>query len=183
MKCHQLQFCITKKPRTKLPNSGRIVSQGRKALILHETLWKVHQSQILTGAQEFPSLWQEEMHFAYLMAVGSSRLQQLEKLWLSDSEGTGTIRAHPFWKGSQRVQPPVVELKINWKELTVAAVGMEVAFQRILEYAEFLEGSWRCAVNCSVLLGDLCTAKTVWGCEKPADGLSSTHLAAWATQS
>lgn len=138
MKCYQLQFCITKKPRTKLPNSGRIVSQGRKALILHETLWKVHQSQILTGAQEFPSLWQEEMHFVYLMAVGSSRLQQLEKLWLSDSEGTGTIRAHPFWKGSQRVQPAVVELKINWKELTVAAVGMEVAFQRILEYAEFL---------------------------------------------
>lgn len=101
-----------KKLRTKLPNSGRIISQGRKALILHETLWKVHQSQILAGAQEFPSLWQEEMHFAYLMAVRSPRLQHFEKSWLSllkGSEGTGTIRAHPFWKGSQQKQPAVVE--------------------------------------------------------------------------
>lgn len=71
MKCHRLKFCITKKLRTKLPNSGRILSPGRKALILHETPGKMHQSHIITGAQEFSGCWQEEMHFAYVRAVGS----------------------------------------------------------------------------------------------------------------
>lgn len=99
----------------------------------------MHQSHIITGAQEFSSLWQEEMHFAYMIALGRSRLQRLEKLWLSLLryrllEETGAITAHPFWKGSQQVQPAVIapENKLEEAVSSSCGNGEDVPFQRTI---------------------------------------------------
>jgi len=162
MKWHR-QILYNKKLRTKLPNSCRIASQGRKALILHETPWKMNQSHIITSAQGFSSLWQEEMHFAYMIAVGSSRLQRLEKLWLSllryrILEESGDITARPFWKGSQQVQTAVIvpENKLEGAVSGSHGDGEDVPLQR-------LEASWRRATNWSVLLGDIVRSKDTPG--------------------
>lgn len=74
-----------------------------------------------------------------MIAMGSSRLQWLEKLWLSLSrcrllEETGAITAHPFWKGSQQVQPAVIvpENKLEGAVSGSRGNGEDVLFQRAI---------------------------------------------------
>lgn len=97
----------------------------------------MHQSHIITDAQKFSGLWQEEMHFAYTIAVGTSRLQQLENLWLSLLryrllEESEAFKAHLFWKSSQQVQPAVIvpENKLEGAISSSRGNGGDVPLQR-----------------------------------------------------
>lgn len=59
-------------------------------------------------------------------------------------------------------------LKVNWKEQSAGAVGMEMTclFSEQPELTQTWEGSWRCVINWSVLLGDVVHDKDVpglWG--------------------